>query len=184
MYNQSQKPQVQYTLQSLSEALYRLMEHKPIPEITVKALCEEAGISRRSYYRNCSSMEDLVAWQIQRRIDETTALVNLETMDANRIFRVFFEYWLSQKEFLRLTYTHGFSGVFMRELSECMASYFNQPKLMSTLMHGKADTEAYRLFYSAFMSGALSNVLFSWAQLDFGPSVDVLVETFVTFAAY
>ena len=183
MYNQSQKPQVQYTLQSLSEALYRLMEGMPISEITVTALCEEAGISRRSYYRNCSSMEDLVAWQIQRRIDETTSLVDLETMDAERIFRVFFEYWLSQKEFLRLTFTHGFSGVFMRVFSECMASYLNHPQLFSNLLNGKAD-ETRQQFYSAFMAGALSNVLFTWAQLDFGPSVDVLVETFVTFAAY
>ena len=183
MYSQSQKPQVHYTLQTLSEALYRMMERMSISEITVTALCKEAGIARRSYYRNCSSIEDLVAWQTQRRLAETTALVNLENMDAEGIFRVFFEYWLSQKEFLRLTYIHGFAGVFLRELSEYMASYFNHPHLLSKLLDGKEDTEAYRLFYTAFMSGALCNVLLSWSQFDFVPSVDVLIETFVTFAA-
>ena len=48
MYNQSARPQVQYTLDTLSSTLYQLMESQPFSEITVTALCRAAGVGRQS----------------------------------------------------------------------------------------------------------------------------------------
>ena len=70
MYNQSARPQVQYTLDTLSNMLYRLMESQPFSEITVTALCRAAGVGRRSYYHNCDTAEDLVIYQIRKKVRE------------------------------------------------------------------------------------------------------------------
>ena len=47
-------------LDSSAKAVARLLSKRAISEITVKELCAEAGISRMTYYRNFSSIEDIL----------------------------------------------------------------------------------------------------------------------------
>jgi AcrR family transcriptional regulator len=48
------------TRRKLVEGLKTCMRHKPVEEITVKEICEEAGLSRQSFYRTCRDKYDLV----------------------------------------------------------------------------------------------------------------------------
>ena len=47
-------------MESLTEALLQLMRTKPLSEISVSELCDKAGVSRVSYYRNYNSMADIL----------------------------------------------------------------------------------------------------------------------------
>ena len=47
-------------ISSLSEALLLLMKQKPLAEISISELCSKAGVSRISFYRNFSSMDDIL----------------------------------------------------------------------------------------------------------------------------
>ncbi len=47
-------------MESLTEALLCLLEKKPLKEINVSMLCEKAGVSRISFYRNYQSMDDIL----------------------------------------------------------------------------------------------------------------------------
>lgn len=47
-------------VESITQALLELMEQKPFGEITVSELCDRAGVSRISFYRNYSSMPDIL----------------------------------------------------------------------------------------------------------------------------
>ena len=93
MYNQSARPQVQYTLDTLSSTLYQLMESQPFSEITVTALCRAAGVGRRSYYHNCDTAEDLVIYRIRKKVRENLSQVDFRCEDAPKLYRLFFEYW-------------------------------------------------------------------------------------------
>jgi len=44
----------------LTEALLRLMEKKNYRDITITELCEKAGVTRMSFYRNFDSKEDIL----------------------------------------------------------------------------------------------------------------------------
>ena len=46
-------------IDSLYEALFQLMENKKMNEITVKELCNKAGVSRVSFYRNFDFISDI-----------------------------------------------------------------------------------------------------------------------------
>ena len=39
-------------MESLTEALIQLMRKKPLAEIKISELCDKAGVSRVSFYRN------------------------------------------------------------------------------------------------------------------------------------
>lgn len=52
---------VKSTLNSIDEALIRLIKEKPISKITVRELCVEAEINRATYYRHFKDIPDLIA---------------------------------------------------------------------------------------------------------------------------
>lgn len=47
-------------ISSITEALLQLMRQKPLTEISISELCNKAGVSRISFYRNYSSMDDIL----------------------------------------------------------------------------------------------------------------------------
>lgn len=55
-----------YVLEQLSQALLELLEQKPLAEISISELCEQAGVGRTSFYRNFESKEDIVRRQIRQ----------------------------------------------------------------------------------------------------------------------
>ena len=56
-------------LQCISEALLKLMEKKPFKDINVSELCEKAGVSRVSFYRNFNSMPDILVHYLSTGMD-------------------------------------------------------------------------------------------------------------------
>ena len=52
MYNISENPQVIYSLDMLSDTLFNLLMHHSIKDITITKLCEEAMLTRKTFYRN------------------------------------------------------------------------------------------------------------------------------------
>ncbi|MDY0295446.1 MAG: TetR/AcrR family transcriptional regulator C-terminal domain-containing protein [Acholeplasmataceae bacterium] len=51
---------VRVTHTLLKEALYRLVETKPIQDITIKELCYEANINRTTFYAHFQSVKELI----------------------------------------------------------------------------------------------------------------------------
>jgi AcrR family transcriptional regulator len=60
---------VRYTQQILREHLLLLLNTKPIEKITVKELCESAGINRSTFYTHYTDLYDLMQ-QIKDRMKE------------------------------------------------------------------------------------------------------------------
>lgn len=51
---------VMITKRLLKEALFRLLERKPLDKINITELCEEAGINRATFYRHYSLPRDVL----------------------------------------------------------------------------------------------------------------------------
>lgn len=56
-------------IESITEALLRLMEQKPFAEITISELCRKSGVSRISFYRNYESMPDILVQYLKHCTD-------------------------------------------------------------------------------------------------------------------
>lgn len=60
MNTQKMDHRVRVTHTLLKEALYKLIQTKPVQEITVKELCFEANINRTTFYTHFQSVQDLI----------------------------------------------------------------------------------------------------------------------------
>ena len=49
-----------YVIEHITDALLKLLREKPMEEISISELCEQAGIGRASFYRNFNSREDIL----------------------------------------------------------------------------------------------------------------------------
>lgn len=96
----------------LENTLLEAMGAKPYSKITISALCQQAGIPRKAFYRYFSTMDDALL----ALIDHTLAGCNGMTLmgwDGSDRFSVdtiecFFSYWLEQKPFLDALTANGF----------------------------------------------------------------------------
>lgn len=79
---------VQYTKSVLQKALLTLLERTPIGKITIKDLCEEAGLNRGTFYLHYNSPDDLLKEIENQFIEDNMAF--------------FSSYWDSQRDFDRM----------------------------------------------------------------------------------
>lgn len=63
-----QESKYQYTASLMDEALLLLLEQKEYDAITVKEVCQKAGVNRSTFYLHYETMNDL--------LEETVALIN------------------------------------------------------------------------------------------------------------
>lgn len=63
-----QESKYQYTASLMDEALLLLLEQKEFDAITVKEVCQKAGVNRSTFYLHYETMSDL--------LEETVALIN------------------------------------------------------------------------------------------------------------
>ncbi|MBR2990010.1 MAG: TetR/AcrR family transcriptional regulator [Solobacterium sp.] len=55
-----------YARSGLTEALWKLLAEKKINDISISELCETAGLSRLSFYRNYTSKEEILKQYLSR----------------------------------------------------------------------------------------------------------------------
>lgn len=72
-----------YVTEHLTEALLTLLREKPIGDISISELCDEAVVGRASFYRNYESKEDILRAYIGKLFHEWTDKYN-EEGDGNR----------------------------------------------------------------------------------------------------
>ncbi len=61
-----------YVIEHITDSLLKIMQDRPIGEISISELCDLAGIGRASFYRNFESKEDILRAYINKIFKEWT----------------------------------------------------------------------------------------------------------------
>ena len=61
-----------YVTEHITAAILSLLEEKPLSEISISELCDQAGVGRASFYRNFQEKEDVLRAYIKGLFDEWT----------------------------------------------------------------------------------------------------------------
>ena len=99
------------TRQSLAQALGLLMETIPFSKITVTALCRQAGVSRNAYYRNFTSLTDILREYLSGRWDAYYELHRGEYQLPDNLGELFCAYIYSERRFITLLNRDGLMQV-------------------------------------------------------------------------
>lgn len=143
----------------LMDALAALMEEKKFEEITVVEICRRADLSRRTFYRNYSSKEDLFRSCCERLCREYVRYLERDTAYfAAHITEVYFSFWKEHKKFLR--------SVCRDDKICCLIEVSNMywPEIYGRLQsYWKETMSGEELEYCLFFNmGGLWNIMMKW----------------------
>lgn len=143
----------------LTTALVRLSESKPLSAITVTELCEMAGVSRMSFYRNYQSKEDILSAYLTEKVDEYhQQIIELNLQDEPCYglghLTFCFAFFKENRDFITCLFNFNCAGMFVAAVSDYILDTWNT---------GDALTE-YAL---TSFAGAICTIYVPWAHDGF-----------------
>lgn len=143
----------------LIDALFELMREKPYVEITVTDIAQRAQLSRRTFYRNFATKDELISMHARRLVDEyVDRLLPADLSQTRAVALTYFEFWTDHAEFLRLLAASGMSSLVLQKFNEHIPMIFERSR--SPKYAGVAQLR-YAL---AFNAGGYFNLLFEWLR--------------------
>lgn len=143
----------------INMALFALMQKKDYDDISVKEICEKAGVSRMSFYRYYMMKDDIFINYCDERFEEFyDGIGEIENLDLNtfslEIFKFVYKYmkqikilFMAHREFMLLEQLNSYARyVFANLKSDFLPTEKNNP------------------VYAFFMAGGLFNVIVYWVN--------------------
>lgn len=149
-------------------ALLQLLKHQTISAVTVTELCNRAGVSRMTFYRNYSSIEDIFIKHLNeifenyKQDDETRKSTGI--FCDKRHMEHYFDYLYKYREFLDVIIQCGYDVMFLKKLNNYIL-------------------EKWALISDKFMltafSGALYNTFLLWSESKYTEDKEQLINNLV-----
>lgn len=139
-------------MESLTQALLLLMEQKPLAQINISELCEKAGVSRVSFYRNFNSMEEILLQHLIKCTDdwwEEFSKKNADALSENFWTELLAQYRKNER-LIRLLYENHVSHLIKEHIFTCCA-----PESAKDEMEG---------YSRALLAGALYGLIDEWIR--------------------
>ena len=158
--NRSQNPSAIRSKKQILEALLTLMEKYSYNEISVKQIVLETDLTRKTFYRNFSSKDDVLESYIGSIIAEYIDALNDETRPLN----VIFSFCEKNKNLLGILHKHDMLHLLLKKLNEIIPSVIESPDYeRNPFKKVFGDIEPDYLI--AFNIGAIWNVINKWLEL-------------------
>lgn len=153
------------------EALIKLMNEKSFDDITITELCNKAGVSRMSYYRNYYDKKDIIKVYLddisKKFKEETHKLIDFNIYTNKNVINYLFTYFKKYNYFFKTLIKANLSGMLQETLNKYLEEEIKVEKLST-----------YEKYHMYSYSGALYNVYIKWIENDMKESVEELSEYF------
>ena len=153
------------TQERLQNALLELLETKELKAITVKEICDRAGISRNAFYQHYGYKEDLYDQMVARATEKVRNSLTPIIPDASRLERDTVALYANRiidgiSEVKELIYVmlKGDDGKFLRQLTDLI---FGQNLTNAIPFFGINDSQVLRLYYE-FLSAGMAAFIIKW----------------------
>lgn len=161
MNNIKKNPIAEQSKRWLINALLQLMEEKPYQNITIKEITDKALLSRRTFYRNFKTKEQILSAYFEIICQEYVYYLHEETdLALPNITRVFFAFWKKYLDFLKILKSNNLFPLLLEKLNEFIPDVYNIFKGNLNEYDCKEDLK-YAL---AFSAGGYWNMLSIWLQ--------------------
>lgn len=168
------------TQERLQNALLELLETKELKEITVKEICDKAGISRNAFYQHYGYKEDLYDQMVARATEGIRDSLMPIIRDASAVndktiasYAKHIVEGVSEVRELIYVMLKRDDGIFLRQLTDLI---FGQNLTNALLFFNMKDSAELRLYYE-FQSAGIAAFIIKWI-LDEGLSEEKAAELF------
>ena len=143
-------------VESLTQALLILMEKKPLKEIKISELCKKAGVGRVSFYRNYSSMEEILVHYLKKCTDDWW--VEFSKKPQDEFYASFWDEHLNEyrknERLITLIYENNASHIIKEHIFACCRA--------------KTPESEESSYLRAALAGALYGMVDEWIRLGMG----------------
>ncbi len=153
------------------KALIELMNKKNFDEISITEICNKAGVSRMSYYRNYYTKKDILQFYLddisKEFKTETHNLINFNIYTNKNVIKYLFTYFKKYSFFAKTLLKANLSGM----LQETLNKYLEEETKI-------ASRSAYQKYHMYSYAGALYNVYIKWIENGMKESIDEISSYF------
>ena len=179
--NPSQNPSAIRSKKEITDTLLQLMKTHKYNEITVKHIILESKISRKTFYRNFSSKDDVLNSHIDGIMHRYVRLFQgMPSWQLSNILDIIFNFCKENKDLLFLLRDNDLSYVLLKKLN-----------IFIPLMHNQAvspNNPIFRLlspeqvdYVIAFNIGAIWNVIMNWIEHNMEDSPEYIKLTLLKY---
>lgn len=183
MNEASEHRKVKYTKMVIREALFELLETKPLKQITVKSLCELADINRGTFYSHYRDIYDLVEKLEGELIEKMTSVIKFESIgkqDQLQMFRDVFSHIKTNTGDYKIILLNPESS---RCLDVILAEVYQHHA--SALMDKNPPISQNLIDYTfALLSSGSTKVILKWIENDFQESPEEMARLINAFTNY
>ena len=174
------------TAKKMDEALIALLEKKEFSYITVKEICETAGVNRSTFYLHYENTSDLLHETTQYILDRFTSYFSV---DRERLIREFSKMNLNDLVFVTpeyltpyLTFIRDNKRVFKTALKETDSMGFDRvyQRLFTYIFDPILERFEYskdtRTYVMKFYLTGITAVVMEWLGNDCNDNIDTIIE--------
>ena len=156
----------------MEEALLKLMATENYYDITIQEITDHAGLSRRSFYRNYSSKDEILEGSFYKIWLEYRAQIHKGTdLSLPGIARIFFTEMVKHRDFLTLVNRQHLLPFFLTKADELLPLAFYEVKGDKLAL--PKESIDYAL---SFSSGGFMHILIRWLNDDAQKSPEEMAE--------
>lgn len=154
--------------QCLYLALMELLKQKSIEKVTIGELCDNAGVSRMTFYRSYNYKEDILMQHLEECFNRFLSI--LQENDYHTHYDIslcFFHFWQTEeRDFLLMLITAGLSAQLMERFYHYLDLVYQKVKWVQSVPS----------YISSFLAGGLYKLLIDWMKDETKATPEELAE--------
>lgn len=151
----------------LRSAMLELLKENTYSHITIKDICNQADLSRQTFYQIFSSKEEIMEYHFMLLFEEfSEEYGNIDDSSVGKIAFHFFNFFYQKKAFINILIQNNMTYL----LEEQFEKYLNQIELF----HNINVNEKYPDYSRAYIAGALTQILIHWFKCHCNLKIDEL----------
>ncbi len=161
--------------QWLAQSMTALMAERPYSRITVRDLCQRAGLSRQTFYNFFPDKEAVLRFCLKQTYREQfTALASRKELPLPDLLEAFFSVVTQNRPLIDAILRDALYGILYDEILACVSAFAQ--RFISR------EKKTQLLPYSeAMLSGALAQLVVLWIRDEAPPSIEQLSSLLTAF---
>jgi AcrR family transcriptional regulator len=175
MFNRSKNPRVWRSLDKTASALFELLRDKDYADVTISEVCAKAGLTRKTFYRDFDSLDDVVDFAVYARMKEYIS--NPAPVSFRDYTLQFFNFCAQRKEVLALFEKQHIYSRFVNSL----CSYLGESNYLKNLaLNAGLNAENRNYFWRSLVYGECAFIEV-WIQRGFKETPEELADLNLQF---
>ena len=185
--NPTRNPSALRSKKEITEALLNLMKQYRFSDITVKQILYESQVSRKTFYRNFSSKNDVLTSYIRQLIHEYADRLSSFSKSSDNaqfspdgILKIIFEMCLDNREILLYLYDNELMYLLLQQINSEIPTIHTQIVPENHYLFADISPQ-YIEYIIDFNVGAVWNIIYTWIRRGMTDDPQLMISEINTF---